>query len=259
MTAEPPPVEASTVAAPQPEPRGPEPTTPPTGPKVHSVGADTVEAVVRGQLSRALGGRRGMLEAAAPTITFTFTYIASKELWLAIGLSVAIALGMLLLRLVQRQTVQYVFNALLGIGVGCFFVWLGGRNGGDASQQALAYYLPALIYNGGYSFVILLSILSRWPVVGLLVGAVSEDPVAWRHDPQIVKLCSRLTLVLIVPCALRVAVQLPIYLGGRAAEDADPYVAALGVAKVAMGWPLQLAALAVMAWLLARNRTPVDR
>ena len=25
-----------------------------------------------------------------------------------------------------------------------------------------------------------------------------------------------------------------------------------------MGWPLQLAALALMVWLLARNRTPVE-
>jgi hypothetical protein len=34
-------------------------------------------------------------------------------------------------------------------------------------------------------------------------------------------------------------------------------VAALGFSKILMGWPLQLAALAGMVWLLARNRTPV--
>jgi hypothetical protein len=199
-----------------------------------------------------------MVEAATPTITFTFTYITTKELRLAIGLSVALVLAALIVRIVQRQTVQYVFNALVGVGVGCFFVWLGGRNGGDASQQALAYFLPGLIYNAGYAVLMVLSILTRWPVVGLLVGAVSEDPTGWRRDPQIVKLCSRLTWVLVVPCLLRVAVQLPLYLGGRAADDADAYVAALGVARVAMGWPLQLGALAVIVWLLARNRTPVS-
>ena len=31
---------------------------------------DTVEAVVRAQISRALGGRRGMVEAAVPTLIF---------------------------------------------------------------------------------------------------------------------------------------------------------------------------------------------
>jgi hypothetical protein len=33
-------------------------------------------------------------------------------------------------------------------------------------------------------------------------------------------------------------------------------VAALGVSKIAMGWPLQIVGLAGMGWLLARNRTP---
>src|SRR3954454_10946443 len=127
-----------------------------------SVGADTVEAVLRSQLSRALGGRRGMVEAALPTITFTFTYVATKELRLAIGASLVLALGLLVARLVQRSSVQYVLNALFGIGVGCFFVWLGGRNGGDQSQQALAYFLPGLIYNTGYVIAMVLSILVRW-------------------------------------------------------------------------------------------------
>ncbi len=219
---------------------------------------DTVEAVVRAQLSRAMGGRRGMVEAAVPTITFTFSYIATKEIALAVGLSLTFAVAMLLVRLVQRSTVQYVLNALFGIGVGCFFVWLGGRNGGDESDQALAYFLPGLLYNAGYAVVMVLSILARWPVVGLLVGAVADDPLEWRQDPQVVRLCSHLTWVLVLPCLLRVIVQAPIYLGGRAADDADPYVTALGIAKVAMGWPLQVAALGVMVWLLARNRTPVS-
>ena len=226
-------------------------------PKSDHVDSGTVEAVVRQQLSKALGGRRGMLEAAAPTITFTLTFVTTKELPLAIGLSVAIALVLLAVRLVQRSSVQFVVNALVGIGVGCLFVWLGGRNGGDESQQALAYFVPGIIYNSVYAAVMVLSILTRFPAVGLMVGAVSEDPLAWRKDRQVVRLCSTLTWVLVMPCVIRVAVQLPIYLGGRAAEDADPYVTALGLAKVAMGWPLQLTALAVMAWLLARDRTPV--
>jgi hypothetical protein len=221
------------------------------------VGTETVEAVVRSQLARAMGGRRGMVEAAVPTITFTFTYILTKRVELAIALSVTFALAMLVVRLVQRTTVQYVLNALFGIGVGCLFVWLGGRNGGDASDQALAYFLPGLLYNAGYAVVMVLSIITRWPVVGFLVGAVAEDPLEWRKDHQVVRLCTNLTWMLVLPCVLRVLVQGPIYLGGRAAEDADAYVTALGIAKVAMGWPLQVAALGAMVWLLARNRTPV--
>ena len=223
----------------------------------HHIDARTVEAVIRGQMSKALGGRRGMIEAALPTITFTFTYIGTKEVRLAIGLSVALAVGLLVARLVQRSTVQYVVNALFGISIGIFFVWLGGRNGGTEDQQALAYFLPGVLYNAGYAVMMVLSILVRWPMVGLMVGAVAEDPVEWRKDPQIVRLTSHLTWLLVVPCILRVVVQAPIYLAGRSADDANPYVTALGVSKVAMGWPLQLAALAAMIWLLTRDRTPV--
>jgi hypothetical protein len=57
---------------------------------------------------------------------------------------------------------------------------------------------------------------------------------------------------------VRLLVQLPIWLAGRAADDPTPMIAALGVSKVAMGWPLQIVGLAGMAWLLARNRTPVQ-
>jgi hypothetical protein len=220
------------------------------------VGADTVEAAVRRQLSTVLGGRRGMLEAAIPTISFTVTYVSTKELRLALGVSIALALTMLVIRLVQRSTVQFVLNALMGIGVGIFFVWLGGRGGGDQSQQALAYFLPGILYNAGYAVVMVISILVRFPVVGAMVGAMAEDPLEWRRDPQVLKLCTRLTWPLVVPCVLRVAVQAPIYLSGRAAENADAHVAALGLAKVAMGWPLQLAALGVMVWLLTRDRIP---
>ena len=92
---------------------------------------------------------------------------------------------------------------------------------------------------------------------GAMVGAMAEDPVAWRRDPQVLRLCTQLTWPLAVPCVLRVLVQGPVYLAGKAAEDADTYVAVLGVLKVAMGWPLQIGALAFMVWLLSRDRTPV--
>jgi hypothetical protein len=230
-----------------------------TGTPVGSpVGAETVEQVVRAQLSKALGGRRGMLEAAVPTLAFTILFVSTKQLPVSVGVSVGAAMVLLVVRLVQRSTVQFVLNSLVGIGIGAFFAWRSARGGGDANEQALAYFLPGMIYNGVYAVLMVFSTLVRWPVVGFMVGSVAGDPTEWHRDPQVVRLCRNLTLMLALPCVVRLAVQLPIYLAGKAAADASPMVAALGVSKIAMGWPLQIAALAGMAWLLARNHTPVE-
>ncbi|QNN52980.1 DUF3159 domain-containing protein [Nocardioides mesophilus] len=221
------------------------------------VDAETVEAVVRAQLSKALGGRRGMLEAAVPTLAFTITFLTMDRLQPALVLSVSTALVLLVIRLVQRSTVQFVVNSLVGIGIGALFAWRSAQSGGSADENALAYFLPGLIYNAVYAVVMVLSILVRWPLVGFMVGSVAGDPTAWHRDPRVVRLCGNLTWMLVLPCVLRVGVQAPLYLMGRAAEDAEAMVAALALSKIVMGWPLQLAALGGMVWLLARNRTPV--
>lgn len=226
------------------------PTTP--------VGTETVESVVRAQLSASLGGKRGMLEAAVPTIAFTVTFLTTKDLRTALVVSVSAAAVLLVVRIVQRSTPQFVLNSLVGIGIGALFAWRSAQGGGDASDNALAYFLPGLIYNAGYAVLMTFTIVIGWPIVGFMVGSVAGDPTAWHREPQVVRLCRNLTWMLVLPCVIRVGVQLPIYLGGRAADDADPYIAALGVSKLVMGWPLQLAALGGMVWLLARNRTPVS-
>lgn len=230
---------------------------PAAGPDVGRVRPATVEEVVRAQLAKALGGRRGMLEAAVPTLAFTLVFVTTRDLRMAVVVSVTTALALLAVRLVQRSTTQFVLNSLFGIGIGAFFAWRSARGGGDADEQALAYFLPGLIYNAGYAALMALSNLVGWPLVGFMVGSVAGDPTEWHRDPQVVRLCRNLTWMLAAPCLVRVVVQAPIYLAGRAAQDAGTMVAALGLSKIVMGWPLQVLALAGMAWLLARNRTPV--
>jgi hypothetical protein len=223
------------------------------------VEADTVEAVVRQQLSTALGGRRGMAEAAVPTILFTAVWLTLRDLDTALVVSIGAALVLLLVRLVQRSTVQFVVNALVGIGIGWFFVQRSAAAGGSEQDQALAYFLPGILYNAGYAVVLSLTVIVGWPLVGFMVGSITGDPTAWHSDKPIVRLCSRLTWLLVLPCIVRVAIQAPIWLAGHGgAMDADTAIALLGVLKIVLGWPLQLAALASMVWLLSRNRTPVS-
>ena len=226
----------------------------------HAVpGVDSVEAVVRAQMAKALGGRRGMVEAAVPTLAFTVLWLTTREMRLALGVSVAAAVALLVVRLVQRSTVQFALNALFGIGIGWLFVTISARQGGSADDQALAYFLPGIIYNAGYTVVLAITCLVGWPLVGFMVGSVTGDPTAWHADKQVVRLCTRLTWLLAVPCAIRVLVQAPIWIAAKTGGmEPDSAVAALGVLKIAMGWPLQLLALLAMVWLLSRNHTPLE-
>jgi len=206
-----------------------------------TVDAQTVEEVVRARLSQALGGRRGMVEGALPTVGFTATYVPTHNLRLALSVGVGLAVVLLVVRLAQHQPVQFVVNSLVGIGIAAVFAARSGR--------AEDVFLPGIIYNAVYTAVLTLSILVRWPMVGMMIGSVTGDLTGWRSDPRVVALCNRLTVLLVLPCAVRVAVQYPLYLAGE--------VGWLGVSKIALGWPLQVAALAAMAYLLARGRTPM--
>ena len=206
-----------------------------------AVDALTVEEVIRHKLSQALGGKRGMAEGAIPTVGFTLTYILSKELKLALAVGAVLAVAALVVRIVQKQPVQFVVNAMVGIAIAAVFALRSGK--------AEDVFLPGIIYNAAYAALMTVSILVRWPVVGLMIGSVTGDLSGWRTNAGIVKLCSRLTWLLVLPCAIRVAVQYPLYLAGE--------VGWLGATKIALGWPLQIAALSAMAVLLARGRTPL--
>lgn len=215
----------------------PQPESPPAAP----VDVATVEEVVRHRLSVALGGRRGMVEGAVPTLGFTVTYLIGHDLRLGLAVGIGLAVALLAVRLVQRQSVQFVVNSLVGIAIAAVFASRTGK--------AEDVFLPGIVYNAVYAGAMVLSVVVRWPLVGLMIASVTGDLTAWRRDPAIVRLCTRLTLILALPCLLRVAVQYPLWVAGQ--------VGWLGVTKIALGWPLQVAALAAMAWLLARGRTPL--
>lgn len=201
----------------------------------------TLETLVRTQLSKALGGRRGMLEGAVPTVGFTLVWILAHDLRLALLVSGGLAVVLLVLRIVQRSSVQFVLNSLVGITIAAVFALRSGR-----AEDA---FLPGVIYNAVYAVILGGSALIRWPVVGFMIGSVTGEPTAWHADRRLVALCSKLTWLLAVPCVLRVLVQYPLYRMHEAGW--------LGVAKLTMGWPLQVASLAAMVWLLSRDTTTI--
>ncbi len=223
------------------------------------IGVQTVEALVRKQLATALGGRRGMIEAAVPGIVFTVVWLTTKELqWALVG-SLVVAGAALVARLVQRSSTQFVLNAVFGIGIGWVFVRWAESSGGSESDQALAFFLPGILISLGYTIVLGFTCLIGWPMLGFMLGSVTGDATAWHDQPLVVRLCSRLTWVMLLPGAIGVLLQGPVWLLGHTGRiDADHAVVLILVLRTGLGWVLRIGSWSVMIWLLARNATPLD-
>ena len=201
-----------------------------------------VEEFVRYQLSQSLGGPRGMLESAVPFIGFTVAWVASRQLYLALGVAVGAAVILAVVRLAQRQSLKYVAQAVIPTAIAAVVATRTGR--------AEDIFLPGILYNGALAVLSLFTVAIRRPLVGFIIGAAVGDPTGWAKDRGLVRMTTKLTLVLAVPYIARFVIQLPLFLAGQ--------VVWLAVAKVALGWPLLLAALAVIGLMLSKGKTPME-
>jgi hypothetical protein len=208
--------------------------------------APTVEEVIRHRLSTALGGWRGSIESAMPMVAFVVVWTWQKDVVTAVVTAGVVTAVLAVVAVLQRQSLQFIMSAVFATAIAAVFALRSGR-----AEDA---FLPGILGSVAWGVGTLVSVLVRWPVVGFMVGLgdprMAEDPFAWRRDPGLVRVCQRLTLVLVALYAVRVAVMLPLYFAGQ--------VAWLGVAKVALGWPAWVVAVAVMGWMLLRGQTPQE-
>lgn len=201
-----------------------------------------VEEFVRYQLGQSLGGARGMFESALPFVAFTIAWVIGRDLYPAIGAAVGTAMVLGAIRLIQRQSIKYVVQAIFPIAIAVLIATGTGR--------AQDIFLPGILYNGTLAVLSLVSVAIRKPLVGFVIGAAVGDPTGWTKDPGLVKMTSKLTLVLAVPYVTRFVIQLPLFLAGQ--------VVLLGVVKVVFGWPLLIAALTVIGLMLSKGKTPME-
>ena len=201
-----------------------------------------VEEFVRYQLSQSLGGMRGMMESAVPFVGFTVAWVASRQLYLALGVAVGAALIMAVIRLAQRQSLKYVAQAVFPTAIAALVATRTGR--------AEDIFLPGILYNGALALLSLFTVAIRRPLVGFIIGAAVGEPTGWAKDRGLVRMTTKLTLVLAVPYITRFVIQMPLFLAGQ--------VVWLAVAKVALGWPLLVAALAVIGVMLSKGKTPME-
>jgi hypothetical protein len=181
------------------------------------------DATTEQLMANAIGGWRGLIDSSVPGAVFLIVYLVngnklSQAVWAAVAAGALIAV----LRLVRRQSLQQVVSGFVGIA---FCAWLASRTG-----KAEDFYLPGILINVAYAVGLSVSCLVGHPLLGYGVGAATGDITGWRGVPEQRRAYALATWFFAAVFATRVAVQVPLYLAG--------WVGPLGVAKLALGWPL---------------------
>jgi hypothetical protein len=191
-------------------------------------------------IADAVGGPLGIAESALPSAAFVLTYtVSGQETRTALIVAVAVGVVFGVARIARGKTVQFALAGLGGLALSAYVVSRTGR--------AEDFFLPGLLFNAAYALAYAISIVVRWPLLGVIVATLRGGGMEWRNDPVALRNYSRASWIWVALFSLRLAVQLPLYLAGA--------LAALGVARISMGIPLFAVGI-WLSWLVLRPREP---
>ncbi len=182
-----------------------------------------------------MGGISGLIYSSLPVLVFV-PVSSAFGLMPAIGAALGVATLILIWRLYRRDTVQPAVSGFFGVGISALIAYLVGASKG--------YFLLGIWTSLFWAVVFALSVVIRRPVVGYIWGWVATHDRRWREVRGAVLAFDAATLVWVAVFAARFVVQHHLY-------DADQ-TGWLGVARIAMGWPLT--AVAALVTYLAIRR-----
>jgi len=203
----------------------------------------------RKQLLDGIGGWTGTVITAIPPVVFVIVN-ALTSLRVAIAAAVGSAIALAIYRLARRQPVQQALTGLFAVVIAAI---IAARTG-----EARGYFLLGIWSSFAYAAAFGVSVLVRRPVVGLMWEFLEPMPggggLPWHRRRGLLHAYNVATLAATAVFLLRGTVQLTLY-----RRDATGWLA---VARLAMGYPLYIAALAFGFWVVTRARrrltTPAD-
>ena len=189
-------------------------------------------------LVESIGGWRGLVDSGLPVVVFVGVNAAAgltAAIWAALGVGVLL----FVLRLVRKQTVQQAVSGFFGVAVAAF---IAARTG-----EAKGFFLLGIWASFLYAGVFRVSVLARWPLVGVIWEYVDgAGDRAWRRDRRLMRVYTLCTLVWVAVFLSRGLVQRYLY-----DEDQTGWLA---VARLGMGYPLTIGALAISVLAVRRVR-----
>lgn len=186
---------------------------------------ETPEKTPAQALLAQMGGVSGLIYSALPVAVLVPVNTA-WGLMPAISAALGVAALILVWRLIRRDSVQPAISGFIGVGISALIAWWVGASKG--------YFLLGIWTSLIWAGVFLLSVVIRRPVVGYAWSWIQSHDRAWRNNRRAVLAFDIATLVWVLVFASRFVVQRHLY-------DLDQ-TGWLGVARIAMGWPLTVVA-----------------
>jgi hypothetical protein len=182
-----------------------------------------------------MGGISGLIYSSLPVVVFV-PVSSAFGLMPAIAAALGVATLILIWRLIRRESTQPAISGFFAVGISALIAYLVGASKG--------YFLLGIWTSLLWAVVFTLSVVIRRPAVGYIWGWVHAGDRRWREARRAVLAFDIATLVWAVLFASRFLVQQHLY-------DADQ-TGWLGVARIAMGWPLTAVA-ALVTYIAIRS------
>lgn len=182
----------------------------------------------------AVGGVRGLVESLLPGFLFLVVFTITGEVAPSVLIPLGIAIVFVLVRAIMRSPIMPAVIGLIGIALSAgLALWTG---------RAEENFVLGFVINGVWLVALLVSLAVRRPLIGIITGLLTGDH-EWRSDPAKRTVLTVTTWLWVGLFAVRLGVQVPLYLTEQAA--------ALAATKLLMGLPLYAAVLWV-TWLMIR-------
>ncbi|MBC3194965.1 DUF3159 domain-containing protein [Pseudonocardia sp. C8] len=198
-------------------------------------------------LAELLGGRGGAVDASVPVVGFVLAWVIAGYLGSAYpinwGAAAAIVsgAGVAVWRLARGRKPRAVLLGLAGVVAAAGIALLTGR--------ASDFFLVQIVSNVGSAVAWAISIVVRWPLLGVIVGGLLGQRTRWRRDPDLLRGYQRASWAWVGQYLVRLSVFLPLW--------AADQVVLLGLARTVLS-PALVGLSVLVSWPLLRTALPDD-